>query len=150
MMKTYFTRLFDYDQKANEIMINTILENGFTEKPVQLMAHLLAAQEIWLGRCKQEIVQLALWPDWKIHELEAINLQNHQQWIQFIDRLHGPAFEELVAYKNSQGQSYTNLLSDLLAHVINHGTHHRAQIGQQLKFEGVEKLPLTDYIFFRR
>ena len=149
-MKPYFARLFDYDRKVNTIMINTISENGSPKKAVQLMSHLLAAQQIWLARCKQEIAQIVLRPDWKIGELEAINQQNHQQWMQIFKGLNDSDFEGIIAYKNLQGQSYTNLLSDLLAHVINHGTHHRAQIGQQLKFVGVEKLPVTDYIFFRR
>jgi uncharacterized damage-inducible protein DinB len=34
--------------------------------------------------------------------------------------------------------------------LINHGTHHRAQIGQLIKFDGLEILPNTDYIFYLR
>jgi uncharacterized damage-inducible protein DinB len=60
------------------------------------------------------------------------------------------AFEEIVYYKNLRGDGYENKLEDILAHLINHGTHHRAQIGQELKLAGVENLPVTDYIFYIR
>lgn len=149
-MKTYFTRLFDYDRQTNHVMIKTISETGLSEKAVQLMAHVLAAQQIWLGRCKQEVVRVELWPDWKIESLEDVNLQNHQQWLGFINSLDEAAFDRTIAYQNSKGHNYKNILNDILTHIINHGTHHRAQAGQQLKFAGVEKLPITDYIFFTR
>jgi len=59
-------------------------------------------------------------------------------------------FEKNIYYKNLKGIAYKNKLADILAHVINHGTHHRAQAGQQLKFAGFENLPITDYIFYVR
>ncbi len=59
-------------------------------------------------------------------------------------------FDKIVPYQNSKGVNYTNNLSDIITHVINHGTHHRAQIGQLLKQAGIEKLPMTDYIAFVR
>ncbi|MGI4022436.1 MAG: DinB family protein [Janthinobacterium lividum] len=149
-MKSYFTRLFDYDQYANQLLLKTIIEAGSPEKPVLLMAHLLGAQKIWLGRCKQEITNVALWPDWQVDKLEALISENNQQWINFINILEIAAFEEIVSYQNSKGQNFKNTLSDIIAHVINHGTHHRAQAGQHLKLAGIETLPLTDYIFFVR
>jgi uncharacterized damage-inducible protein DinB len=35
----------------------------------------------------------------------------------------------------------------VLAHVVNHGTHHRAQIGEMLRNYGLNLVP-QDYIFF--
>ncbi|MDB5154777.1 MAG: hypothetical protein JWR54_3528, partial [Mucilaginibacter sp.] len=55
----------------------------------------------------------------------------------------------VISYKNLKGDDFENKLSDVLAHLINHGTHHRAQVGQHLKLAGVE-LPNTDYIFYIR
>ena len=75
---------------------------------------------------------------------------NHKSWAEFLNGLHPEDFQRMIAYKNSKGDSYENLLEDILAHLINHGTHHRAQIGQQLKLAGLENLPNTDYIFYIR
>lgn len=149
-MKAYFTRLFNYDQQASLLIVKTIFEVSSPEKPVQLMAHLLAAQQIWLGRCKSETANVALWPDWKADVFEAIIQQNHQQWRNFLDDPEELEFDKIVPYQNSKGVNYTNNLSDIITHVINHGTHHRAQVGQHLKLAGIEKLPMTDYIAFVR
>jgi hypothetical protein len=50
-MKTYFITLFNYDRYANGLILTAIIDAGEPEKPVQLMSHLLAAQQIWYNRC---------------------------------------------------------------------------------------------------
>lgn len=147
-MKTYFARLFDYDRYANQVILNTILQAGSPEKTVQLMAHLLVTQQAWLSRCKKETKKFTIFPDWKADTFEALIEQNHQQWNDFVDNIVD--FEETIHYTNSTGNNYNNTISEIVTHVINHGTHHRAQIGQHLKLAGIEALPATDYIFFVR
>jgi uncharacterized damage-inducible protein DinB len=150
-MKAYFTQLFDYDRFANILILETILTAHEPQKPVQLMAHLLAAQQVWLSRCKGEpAIGGALWPDWPSDQLEQMINDNHRAWINYLNTLNEDDFDKLISYKTFKGMPFENKLVDVLAHVINHGTHHRAQAGQQLKFAGVEKLPITDYIFYIR
>ena len=150
-MKSYFIRLFNYDQFANKQITDLILKNGQAGKPVQLMAHLLAAQQIWLNRCKGlPAPGGALWPDWQAETFNAIIDSNHQAWITYLDELQPDDFNADVVYKNSRGDSFQTRLDDVLAHLINHGTHHRAQAGQQLKLNGLQQLPSTDYIFYVR
>ena len=149
-MKAYFIRLFNYDQYANELMLNTIIKAGSPQKPVQFMAHLLAAQQIWLNRCKGlPAIGGALWPDWPVDTLADIIDKNSRQWLSFLNGLQPEDFERSISYKNFKGESFENKLTDILAHVINHGTHHRAQTGQHLKAMGFD-LPVTDYIFYLR
>jgi len=151
-MKTYFTRLFNYDRYANELLLQAILEANKSEKPVQLMAHLFAASRVWLARCKElPLSAYALWPDdANADTFAALNEEINQNWITYLDGLQPDDFEKIISYKNSKGDAFENRLSDILAHVINHSTHHRAQIGQQLKSVGLENLPITDYIFYIR
>jgi uncharacterized damage-inducible protein DinB len=89
----------------------------------------------------------ALWPDWKADTFEKLIDDNYAAWIDYINGLNEEDFQKIIAYKNSKGDSYENQLEGILAHLINHGTHHRAQAGQQLKFAGAEKLPLTVTFF---
>jgi uncharacterized damage-inducible protein DinB len=149
-MKDHFIRLFNYDTHTNLLMTEMIINAGSPEKPVQLMAHLLAAQQIWLARCKGEpAIGGALWPDWKADTFAKTIDENSNGWIDFLNG-PGPAdFDKLVSYKNSKGEDFKNKLIDILAHAINHGTHHRAQAGQYLKSGGTD-LPFTDYIFYIR
>jgi uncharacterized damage-inducible protein DinB len=149
-MKAYFIQLFNYDRYANQLILETIIKAGNTEKSVQLMAHLLAVQQIWLNRCKGEpTIGSILWPDWNANTFEQLINDNHRAWINFLDYSDPDDFDNEVTYKNSQGDPFKNKLSDLLTHLINHGTHHRAQIGQQLKMAGLD-LPGTDYILYIR
>lgn len=149
-MKEYFVSLFNYDHFANQIIVETIINANVSEKAIQLMAHLLAAQQIWLARCKGTVADIALWPDWQAHQFKQLINDNHAAWVSYLDTLKVNDFEEAIHYKNSKGTAYQNKLSDILTHMLNHGTHHRAQIGQQLKFAGIEQLPNTDYINYIR
>ncbi len=150
-MKTHFLKLIDYDRFANLEILKLIIEADRPEFPVKLMAHLLSAQQVWFKRCVGlPDVGRVLWPDWKANTFEKTINENHEAWAGFINELNPDAFNKVITYKTSRGDSYENQLSDILAHLINHGTHHRAQAGQQLKFAGVENLPLTDYIFYIR
>lgn len=150
-MKTYFLKLFNYDQFANKAILKSIIDAGEPEQAVRLMAHLLIAQQVWFNRCKGlPAIVSTLWPDWKADTFEKTIDENYKGWIDFINNLQSGDFQNNVQYKNLKGDSYENMLEDILAHLINHGTHHRAQVGQQLKFAGLENLPITDYIFYLR
>jgi uncharacterized damage-inducible protein DinB len=150
-MKAYFIRLFGYDRFANDIILETMLKAGSPDKPVKLMAHLLAAQQVWLNRCKGSPLPMGpLWPDRSAETLVDTIAQNSAGWLAYLDSLQAGDMDKLIDYKDSRGNSHRNKLSDVLAHVINHGTHHRAQAGQQIKAAGVTQLPLTDYIFYVR
>ena len=54
-----------------------------------------------------------------------------------------------IIYKNSKGIEFSNTVQDVIFHVINHSTYHRAQIASDLKANGIEPIN-TDYIFYKR
>jgi uncharacterized damage-inducible protein DinB len=150
-MKDYFIRLFKYDHFANQTIVKAIRSANDPVKAVQLMAHLLTAQQVWLSRCVGEpAAPVVLWPDGNANGFEQLINNNSRLWLNYLDTLSAADFEKAIVYQNTQGTPYQTQLSDILAHLINHGTHHRAQIGQQLKFAGAESLPNTDYIFYIR
>lgn len=152
IMKDHFLKLFAYDKFENEAILAGIIETNISEPAEKLMAHLLSAQQIWLNRCKgiEPVTPIVLWPDWKADTFHHILQNNYNQWTDFLEKIENKDFERIIAYKNSLGNSFQNALIDILTHLINHGTHHRAQIGQHLKLAGLEKLPNTDYIAFLR
>jgi len=150
-MKNYFINLINYDKYTNAVLAKLIIENGNSEKSVQLMAHILAAQKVWYNRCNLlSPFSGALWPDWQAETFGQIINDNHRVWLEFITRLDEADFEKRIAYHNSKGDAFNDKLIDILGHLINHGTHHRAQIGQHLKLAGLESLPVLDYIGFVR
>jgi len=149
-MKDYFIRLLHYDRYANLRILAALLQTEDHVKAEQLMAHLLVAQQVWFGRCVDKPAQIVtLWPDWKADTFEQIILDNHQQWLTYVDSLSDNDFTQSIRYKNLQGDTFETKLFDILTHLVNHGTHHRAQAGQHLKLAGTD-LPGTDYILFTR
>lgn len=165
-MKKQFIRLFDYDHFANQLIFKTIHQTGRSGRPLNLLAHLLASAQAWRLRCEGESsAGIDLWPEVvggsglgpdaevpenqvRLSSLEEAIDNNHRAWVKFLEA--ETDFGRTVSYRNQSGKAYDNLLSDLLSHVLNHGTHHRAQIGQLLKAEGLAQLPNTDYINYLR
>jgi uncharacterized damage-inducible protein DinB len=149
-MKQHFLKLFGYDYYANEIILKAILEADSPEQAIKLMAHTLAAQQVWLARCRQDANAPGnpLWPEnWKVDELLNTNQQNNKNWLEFLETKAD--LDMMFTYTTSTGLTFTNGMVDILTHIINHGTHHRAQAGQVLKNAGF-KLPNTDYIMYLR
>lgn len=150
-MNKYFIKLFDYDRSTNLKLISLLTNEEQLKTARGLMSHLLAAQQIWLKRCKQEPTAAStIWPKWPLQNLQETAVANHNNWVNFLQALTVSDFEKSIVYRNSKGISFANRLDDIVAHIINHGTHHRAQIGQQLKLTGLLTLPTTDYIFYAR
>ena len=146
-MQQYFIRQFNYDRHVNQLMLDAIAASANPGDSVKLMAHLLATQQVWLMRCKQKAYTGAIWPDTLFADMSAILEENHAAWLNYLENLPDDGFDQIVDYKNSRGIPYSGKISDILAHVINHGTHHRAQSGQYLKTADTP-LPVTDYIYY--
>ncbi|TFF34688.1 DinB family protein [Mucilaginibacter psychrotolerans] len=149
-MKSYFIRLFNYDAHASKQVTALMLKRPQVTQPTALMAHMLVAQQTWLKRCKHLPAPGGpLWPDWTAESFNALIDANHAEWTAYLETLQLSDFDTIITYTNTKGEAFRNTLSDILAHVVNHGTHHRAQIGQYLKQAGAE-LPISDYIFYIR
>jgi len=149
MFKEYFDRLFGYDEYVNNQLVALIQSADNKDKPAELMAHLLTAQRIWLNRCQGVVfTTYELWPKWEPQVFKDVIAKNRLDWLSFINA--ETDFDRIVTYKNTKGDEFNSKLVDILAHVINHGTHHRAQIGSLLKQSENIELPSTDYIFYIR
>jgi uncharacterized damage-inducible protein DinB len=151
-MKKHFIKLFNYGRFANELILKEIINANEPERPVQLLAHLLTAELVWLKRCKGLPNGMSNpWPnDLTAQHCAEFIVEYHEAWITYLNELSDADFDSIINYQNFRGDNLQDELSDILAHVINHGTHTRAQIGQQLKLAGVQSLPVTDYSQYLR
>src|SRR3569833_3810727 len=148
-MKNFLIRLFDYDKATNLLLLKTIADAGNPEKPAQLMAHILAAQQIWLARCLGGApAAAAIWPEWEAGIFEPLINDCHREWIDFLQRKTDADFNRFISYNDLKGNPHNTRLSDVFGQVLTHGKHHSAQIGQLLKSVGLESLPTTDYIIY--
>jgi uncharacterized damage-inducible protein DinB len=54
----------------------------------------------------------------------------------WLDSLGGDDLNKVVRFVGSEGEDRSNRLGDILLHVCNHGTHHRAQVLNMLRRRG--------------
>lgn len=150
-MKSHFIRLFNYNKYASKQINGRLLERGAPGEAVKLMAHLLCAEQVWLARCKSLYYPAeSSWPDWHADMLDGLIDSNHNDWVSFLTQLQDDDLDSMVSYKTFAGVPYEDKLIDIISHVLNHGTHTRAQIGQHLKTSPDDKLPATDYSLYIR
>ncbi len=150
-MKQHFLKLLEYDRYANLLMLESIFKADQPAKAVQLMAHLLSAQQVWYSRAVEDGAPMQeLWPDQQAVQFNYLIEGNFESWSNFLNGSNGTDLLHKVSYNNSKGDRFSTSLEDILSHMLNHGTHHRAQIGQVLKQSGLTKLPVTDLIYYLR
>lgn len=150
MYKKYFLDLLKYDLWANKNLAGFLKENSITEgKELELFSHIFNAEIIWLKRVRGE-------KDFpghmKIHTSEECDvLMNNaiNDWVDFINSTKEEQFFNIIEYKNIKGEQWKSTVWEILTHMINHSTYHRAQIALLLRQKGM-KPPATDYIGYSR
>ncbi|MFY7900623.1 MAG: DinB family protein [Chitinophagaceae bacterium] len=147
-MNTFFKELFEYNYAMNQQLCALIQENAdkISEKSLQLISHILNAHHIWNERITNEKNNFTVWQLHAIVTLKAIDEQNYQKSLSILETY---LLNETLSYSNSKGEQFSSRIQDILFHVINHSTYHRAQIASECKQLGITPIS-TDYIFYKR
>ena len=142
----YLRREFAYDEWANREVLNAIRTGGGTdERSLQLMSHILAAEQVWLDRLKQQPQSVPVWPKPDLAQCEAQAAELGSKWLEFLDLITAGDVSQSISYKNSKGEAWTSTIVDILTHVVMHSAYHRGQIASQMLASG--KTPAyTDFI----
>jgi len=143
-MKEFLIELFDYNKAMNDQFIEE--KKDGPEESKRLFSHILNAHNIWNARIKE--IGATLTP-WEVHDTNAWHLMNEMNHRLTSEILMNRGLSEQLVYQNTKGVQFENKLSDILFHILNHGTHHRAQIMLALRQDGQDPL-ITDYIFYKR
>ena len=146
-MKEEFKDLFEYSHRVNQKLMALLTDNRsvLSERTVQLVNHLLNAHQIWNAR----IVGEKTFGVWQIHRWEDLNVIDRQNYTKSLQLVKELDMEAVVTYRNSSGAKFSDKTKDILFHIINHSTYHRAQIALLLREQGIEPVN-TDYIFYKR
>jgi len=150
-MIEHYHHLFEYNDWANNLVLKTVSENKITNRKIfSILSHIIIAQVLWLNRINKESYEFKdFWERLTLEELFNISKRSTHDWKSFIQSQNEADLQTEVSYVNSKGNTYKNTLSQILTHVINHSTYHRAQIASLLRAEKINP-PLTDYIAFFR
>lgn len=147
-MKSFFLELFDYNFFCNKKFIQECEAlKQVPEKSQQLFSHILNAHHIWNARLQDKTPSFEVWKIQPLKDWSDLHYENQRNSFEIITNTDN--FEQRVNYENSEGRVFTNTVKDILFHVINHSTHHRGQIAQDMRNHNLEPLSL-DYIFYKR
>lgn len=147
-MKAFFNQLFDYNFHCNKKLIETCMElKTVPEEVIRLFSHILNAHHLWNARVLGIDPEKEVWQHHEIQNWGELHYENQRNSFEIITNAEN--FEKRIDYESTEGKRYSNSLQDILFHIINHSTHHRAQISAALRANKLEPLPM-DYIIYKR
>ena len=148
-------RLVAYNQWADEKILAAI--DGMSEEELGRKAeayfgtlarnlrHTLFAQRVWLARWKGEPMpplDESLAGRWR----EAF-AATHAAFRAYVESLSEADAERMVKWTDFKGNAREGRLDQLVTHLVNHGTQHRAETGLLLERVGRSPGDL-DYLYF--
>jgi uncharacterized damage-inducible protein DinB len=114
------------------------------------LAHIAGAQVIWLERWTGGTNTKPVLEYQKVRGLLAIRQsfeRSHLELRSFPELLTEERLEKVLAYRDSAGSAHERVLWQLMIHVVNHGTHHRAETAMAMAALGKPMREL-DYSYF--
>lgn len=145
-MKAFFKEALVYNHDTNQQFARLLTENQGLERAHELFGHILSAHHIWNARLQAVTPQFAVWQNFSAGDYAVVDKENYGASISILDNVD---LEAIIAYKTTKGDAFKNRVRDVLFHVINHSTYHRAQIASEFKRAGLG-VPASDWIMYKR
>ncbi len=152
--------LYEYNEWANNHVLeaaSVLMEDEFSrnqgasfESIEGNLAHIMGAQVVWLDRWTRGSNTRPVLEFQKTRGLSAMReafAKSHDGLRAFVSSLSDDRLDEILAYRDSAGRPHERVLWQLMAHVVNHGTHHRAETAMAMAALGKPMREL-DYSFF--
>jgi len=146
----HLTKLISHLAWADDRVL-AALRSATTADPacLELFAHVLAAEHVWLARLKGTTPHHPVWPALTLEQCAGLVQANQRDLSATVAELTPADLPRAITYVNSAGETFTSSIEDILLHVCLHGTYHRGQIAWALRRGGGVPMP-TDYIAFTR
>lgn len=146
-------KLCEYNNWANSLLLNALTEAAekhaapIPDYCIKLLSHLANAQRIWTSRIHGTVPGLSVWQEHDLDTCRSLLAETGNELKEIVK--NDPAKDRILKYKISTGAIFETSIDDILLHVFNHGTYHRAQIAKEMKNNGLQPAN-TDYIQFVR
>lgn len=146
MLLEELRRLFRYDEWANREVITVLRGMGAPPpRSLKVVAHIVAAEQLWLDRLKQRPQSMPVWPELTLDQTEDAQDALVQRWAEYFGGLTPAALHMPAGYTNSKGEKWSSRTQDVLLHVVMHSGYHRGQIASEVRASG--HVPVyTDFI----
>jgi uncharacterized damage-inducible protein DinB len=139
MNKQDILTLYNYNQWANAKILNAasnlsqdqfLADASYPHGGLRgTLTHALFAEWIWRNRWEGNSPTLRLKPNDfpTFADLRARWVQEETLLMAFVEALTDEKLNQVVQYKNTKGVPLEQTLWKMMAHVVNHGTQHRAE-----------------------
>ena len=120
------------------------------QKAVDLLAHLVAARNMWLYRLGHGSKPSELFPlETPLANLPRMLAEMENAWSSYFESLTEEEIERVFEYQSYEGPRFRNTVEDVLTQLFGHSLYHRGQIAMILRSIGAEPAP-TDFIYWTR
>lgn len=156
-LAAYLRALVDYDAASNEQLLDAAA--GLSDADLDAsygpgfptiranLSHMLTAQNVWLSRWTRKPPAPANASS--LDELRATFEASHAAIRAYVGARTAEDLVAPVEYVDSRGVAHAERLWVLVAHVVNHGTHHRAETGLLLAAHGRSPGDM-DFVYWAR
>jgi uncharacterized damage-inducible protein DinB len=151
--------LFDFNRWANARVLDSVSKltpeqfvrdlQSSHRSVRDTLAHILAAEWIWLERWKGVSPNALLIPT-EFPTLESVVTRwaaVEGDYAEFIEGITDESLDEVITYTNTKGEEWTYPLGKMLQHVMNHSSYHRGQVVTMLRQLGAEVNPVDLLVF---
>ena len=147
-MTDLLERLYEHNWWAHDAIVAELRRAAPDAETLRLLAHVVAAEHLWLSRIDGVKPRVAVWPSLTLDELVTLEAENRPRFRELLARPDDTRLRR-VPYRNSAGNEFENDVESILTHVAMHGHYHRGQIARSMRSAGREPV-YTDYIGFVR
>ena len=155
----HITALFEYNEWANGHVLDAASGLSQDELERSLRAsfdsvqgnlwHVLSAQTVWLTRWRGGTTGALPSPDpgLTLAAIREAYAHSHNELRAYLGSLNEAGLDRALSYTDTQGERQQPILWRTMLHVVNHGTHHRAETAMLLTSMGHAPRQL-DYVFY--
>lgn len=143
-------KLLDHLQWADARVLESLRAMPHPDqRALDLYAHVLGAEHVWLSRMLKRAPSEKVWPDLDLERAAALATENAAGLRALLHSCSADELQRKIAYTNSAGSAFESTMEDMLLQVALHGCYHRGQVALLVRGAGGEPWP-TDYIAFVR
>lgn len=146
-------KLCAYNTWANSLVLEALTKASAIQSAdipgncMTLLSHIANAQVIWTSRIQGSTPPVTVWQEHDLDTCGVMLRQSGERLKEIVEK--DTSLDRVITYKTFAGDPFENVVADILLHVFNHGTYHRAQIAKEMKNNGIKPVN-TDYIQFVR
>jgi uncharacterized damage-inducible protein DinB len=144
------SKLLDHLQWADARVYDSLRAMPHPDaRAMELYAHVLGAEHVWLSRMMVRASREAVWPSLSLERAVELAAENVAGLRALVAVKSAEQLQQRLPYTNSSGMEFESTIEDMLLQVVLHGCYHRGQVALLVRGAGGEPAP-TDFIAFVR